>query len=45
MAGVQVLCGQTSKAASQPSESDQIFNPGSEKFNFKYEIFILPGWC
>ena len=41
MAGVQVLCGQTSKAARQPSESDQIFNPGSEKFNFKYEILNI----
>ena len=40
MAGDQVLCGPTSLAARQPSESDQIVNPGSEKFNFKYEICI-----
>ena len=41
MAGVLVLYGQTFYAVRQQSKSDQILNPGSEKFNFKCEIYIF----
>ena len=41
MAGVQVLCGQTSLAARQLSKSDQILNPGLEIFHFKCEIYLI----
>ena len=44
MAGVLVLYGQTSYTARQQSKSDQILIPGSEKINFKCEIYIFWWW-
>ena len=41
MASVRVFTGQTSLAVRQPPKNGQILNPGLEKFDFKWEIYIF----